>query len=46
MCSLTINDDNKMEIAMNDQMMENLIELLTNEDPRCLRQVHDWPAWI
>ena len=38
MCALTINDDNKMDIAMNDQMMENLIALLNHPEPRCIRQ--------
>ena len=38
MCALTINDDNKMDIAQNDQMMENLIALLNHPEPRCIRQ--------
>ena len=39
LCSLSINDENKVEMALNDTLLLNLIDLLKqNQDPRCLRQ--------
>ena len=38
MCALSINDENKNDLAIDDNMMENIISLLKNTDPRCLRQ--------
>jgi hypothetical protein len=38
MCALSINDENKLDMANNDQVLISLIELLRVDDPRCLRQ--------
>lgn len=39
LCSLSINDENKIEMALNDTLLLNLIDLLKhNHDPRVLRQ--------
>jgi hypothetical protein len=38
LCALAINDENKLDIAMNDSMMENIVTLLKTTDPRSLRQ--------
>lgn len=37
MCALTINDENKIDFAVDDNMMKNVITLLNTSDPRCLR---------
>ena len=39
LCALSINDENKIDMANSDQLLLNLIELLKVDDPRCLRQV-------
>ena len=36
--ALSINDENKLDIAENDQALEDLLELLQEESPMCLRQ--------
>ena len=37
--ALSINDDNKLDMAKNDVMLLILVDLLKVDDPRCLRQV-------
>jgi hypothetical protein len=37
--ALSINDDNKLDLAKNDVMLLILVDLLKVDDPRCLRQV-------
>jgi len=39
LCALSINDENKIQMAMNDDLLLNVIDLLkSNDEPRCLRQ--------
>ena len=37
-CALSINDDNKADLSSSSEMVTNLLELLREKDPRCLRQ--------
>jgi len=38
MCALSINDENKIDMAKDDGLIQNLIILLRETDIRCLRQ--------
>ena len=38
MCALSISDENKLDMAKDDNIVQNLIMLLRETDIRCLRQ--------
>ena len=38
MCALSINDQNKIDMAKDDNVIQNMIMLLRETDIRCLRQ--------